>query len=110
MVKQKNKENIKDASETKVKPHIKQVKKINKHASIKLLEDRPIYTENTSLDDMKNSNNNFYEKMSKRAFNVAFREEKENLNELINTEYHPEEEKEESSELDLMKDHLNLVS
>jgi hypothetical protein len=59
---------------------------------------------------MDKSNKNFYEKTTKKAFNAALREEKIQLNELIEAEYYPEKEEEVFSDVDLMRSHLNLIS
>jgi hypothetical protein len=78
--------------------------------SVELLHDKPLYTDNISIEDMDKNNKSFYERTSKKAFNTALKEEKIHLNELVDAEYYPEEEEEVFSDVDLMKNHLNLIS
>jgi phage head maturation protease len=82
-----------------------------KKGSIQLLNDIPIYTENTNVEDMTKNNKIFYEKISRKAFTTVLKEEKEHLKELVETEYYPDKETGAVvSDVDLIKNHLNLVS
>jgi hypothetical protein len=70
---------------------------------------KPIYDENSNVDDMFKNNRDFYGDVSKKAFETAFKEEEERLEELVNATYHPEEKEEELTDFQLMKNHLNLI-
>jgi hypothetical protein len=81
-----------------------------KGAESGLLDEKPIYAKENSIDDMNENNKAFYEKTAKRAFHTAFKEEKTRLNELVEASYYPENEKDEKGDLDTVRDYLNLVS
>jgi hypothetical protein len=85
-------------------------KQVKKRGNTGILNDEPLYTENSTLEDMGARNKNFYEKTTKKAFTLIMKEEKTHLNELIDAEYYPEEAREPASDLDLMKNHLNLIT
>jgi hypothetical protein len=70
----------------------------------------PLYTEDSSIDDMNKNNHNFYEEISRKAFETAFKEEEDRLNKLVKTTYHPKEKEEELSDFQLMKKRLNLIT
>jgi hypothetical protein len=74
-----------------------------------LLKDPPLYTDKADINIMKESNKTFYEKTTKKAFITAFKEEQERLNELVATEYYPSEKKKEVSDIELIKNYLNIV-
>jgi hypothetical protein len=74
-----------------------------------ILNNYPIYDDNSSIEDMNENNKRFYEEATKSAFKVAFRKEQEQLNELVETTYYPEKKEEELTDFQLMKNNLNLV-
>jgi hypothetical protein len=88
-------------------------KKLNKKRTVNSNDNHsigdPLYTKNISVDDMDTNNKNFYEKITKKAFVTAFKEEKTYLNELVESTYYPEEQTEKISDLDMMKERLNLI-
>jgi hypothetical protein len=87
----------------------KRVKK-QKKGSTGLLNDEPLYIENNTLEDMSARNKNFYEKTFKKTFTLMMKEEKKHLSELIDSEYYPKETKEPITDVDLIKNHLNLIT
>jgi hypothetical protein len=74
-----------------------------------ILTNYPLYNENSSIEEMNESNKKFYEEATKKAFKVAFRKEQEQLNELVEAEYYPEKKEEQLTDFQLMKNNLNLI-
>jgi hypothetical protein len=75
-----------------------------------LFNQDPLYQENSDLDSMLESNRNFYQETSQKAFTAAMKEEKTRLKELLDATYYPEKNKpEDIGDVELMRRSLNLI-
>jgi hypothetical protein len=74
-----------------------------------ILDQDPLYTDASNIEDMILRNNKFYEKTSEKIFKTMLKEEQVKLKELTEAEYYPIKREEEPDNFTLMKIHLNIV-